>query len=109
MRIILATATLALLATPALAQFPPPGIYACVNVNGGQVGSLSLLVAGDYQFDDVMGKSSSGQVSSAGASVEALNGPLGDKHWSGEFSTTAGKTTFVFKTDDGQVTCKSGK
>ena len=49
MRIALAALPLLLLATPALAQFPPPGIYACVNVNGGQVGKLSLLVAGDYQ------------------------------------------------------------
>ena len=104
MRIALFALPLLLLATPALAQFPPPGIYACVNVNGGQVGKLSLLVAGDYQFDDASGKSSTGQISSASTSVEALSGPLADQHWKGSFSQ-AGKTTFVFDTDAGKVTC----
>ncbi len=97
------------LATPALAQFPPPGIYACVNVNGGQVGSLSLVVGGDYQFDDVTGKSGTGQISSASTSVEALTGPLADQHWKGGFTSAAGKTTFVFDTDAGKVTCTSGR
>ena len=105
MRIALAALPLLLIATPALAQFPPPGIYACVNVNGGQVGSLSLLVAGDYQFDDASGKSSTGQIASASTSVEALTGPLADQRWKGGFTTTAGKTTFVFDTDAGKVTC----
>jgi hypothetical protein len=54
-----------LLATPALAQFPPPGIYQCADANGGAVGTLSLVVAGDYQFDDAAGKSMTGQVASA--------------------------------------------
>lgn len=107
MRIVLALPLL-LLATPALAQFPPPGIYACVNVNGGQVGSLSLLVAGDYQFDDAGGKSFTGQIASASTSVEALTGSLADQHWKGSFSTEAGKTTFVFTTDVGKVTCGAG-
>jgi hypothetical protein len=105
MRITL-TAAFALLASPALAQFPPPGIYACVNVNGGQVGTLSLLVAGDYQFDDASGKSATGQIASAATSVEALTGPLAEQHWTGDFGTEAGKTTFVFSTDVGKVTCK---
>ena len=107
MRTALAAA-FALLASPALAQFPPPGIYACTNVNGGQVGSLSLLVAGDYQFDDVSGKSSTGQIASASTSVEALTGPLADQHWKGDFGTEAGKTIFVFTTDVGKVTCGAG-
>ena len=108
MRFLLALPLL-VLATPALAQFPPPGIYACVNVNGGQVGSLSLLVAGDYQFDDASGKSFTGQIASASTSVEALTGPLADQHWKGDFTTAAGKTTFVFTTDSGKVTCASGR
>ena len=105
MRIALAVLPLLLLATPALAQFPPPGIYACVNANGGQVGSLSLLVAGDYQFDDAGGKSFTGQIASASTSVEALTGPLADQHWKGSFTTAAGKTTFVFDSDSGKITC----
>lgn len=98
--------TLVLLATPALAQFPPPGIYKCADANGAAVGALSLLVAGDYQFNDAAGKSSTGQVASASTSVEALTGPLGDQHWRGDFSTDMGKTVFVFDTDAGKVTCK---
>jgi hypothetical protein len=105
MRSLLALA-LILLATPALAQFPPPGVYACVNVNGEAVGRLTLLVAGDYGFDDVTGKSATGQVASAGTGVEALTGVLKDQHWHGEFATEAGVTTFVFETDVGKVTCK---
>jgi hypothetical protein len=98
--------TLMAFATPALAQFPPPGIYKCADAKGGAVGTLSLLVAGDYQFDDAAGKSSTGQVASAATSVEALNGPLGDQHWHGDFGTDMGKTVFVFDTDSGKVTCK---
>lgn len=97
---------LMLAATPALAQFPPPGIYACADAGGTTLGSLSLLVAGDYQWQAADGTSAAGQVASASTSVTALSGPLADQHWSGGFSTEAGKTTFVFKTDAGQVTCK---
>jgi hypothetical protein len=95
-----------LIATPALAQFPPPGVYTCANADGGTIGTLSLLVAGDYQFDDAAGKSSTGQVASAASSVEALTGPLGDQHWRGYFSTDMGKTVFAFSTDSGKVTCR---
>lgn len=98
--------TLLLATTPALAQFPPPGIYACVDATGASVGSLSLLVAGDYTFMDAAGKSSNGQVASAATSVEALTGPLANQHWRGEFASEAGVTTFVFDTDIGKVTCK---
>ena len=97
---------LLLVASPALAQFPPPGIYKCADANGGAVGTLSLLVAGDYQFDDAAGKSSTGQVASASTSVEALTGPLKGQHWRGDFSTDMGKTVFVFDTDAGKVTCR---
>lgn len=94
-----------LLPSPALAQFPPPGIYDCASAEGGAVGVLSLLVAGDYQWD-ANGSSATGQMASAGDSVEALTGPLVDQHWRGGFSTDdTGGTTFQFDTDVGAVTC----
>ena len=96
-------------ATPALAQFPPPGIYACVDADGKALGTISLLVAGDYQWQTPDGKSATGQVASASTSVQALTGPLADQHWKGAFQTTMGKTTFSFTTDAGQVTCGSPK
>jgi hypothetical protein len=105
MRITLA-AVLILVASPALAQFPPPGIYACADASGAKLGTLSLLVAGDYQWDTPDGKSASGQVTSAATSLTAQSGPLADQHWAGSFATAAGKTTFTFKTDAGQATCK---
>jgi hypothetical protein len=104
MRITLAAA-FALLASPALAQFPPPGIYQCVDAGGAKLGVLSLLAAGDYQWDTPDGKSATGQVSSASTSVTALSGPLADQHWSGQF-TAGDKTTFAFKTDAGAVSCQ---
>ncbi len=94
-----------LLPTPALAQFPPLGFYDCAAEDGTPLGTLSLLVAGDYQWD-AGGQSFTGQISSAGTNVEALSGPLGDKHWRGLFGDTADGTVFVFDTDDGKVTCK---
>lgn len=69
------------------------------------LGTISLLVAGDYQWD-ANGTPSTGQVASAGTSVEALTGPLGDQHWRGDFSDGADGTVFVFETDIGPVTCK---
>jgi hypothetical protein len=105
MRIALASC-LIVVASPALAQFPPPGIYACADATGTALGSLSLLVAGDYQWQTPEGTSASGQVASASNSVTALSGPLAGQHWRGEFSTEAGKTTFVFQTDGGQVVCR---
>ena len=95
----------ALIATPALAQFPPPGIYTCTDAKGGKLGVLSLLAAGDYQWDTPDGASATGQVSSAATSVTALSGPLADQHWTGQFST-GGKTAFAFKTDGGAVSCQ---
>jgi len=104
MRVSLALA-LMLTAFPALAQFPPPGIYGCVGPDGAKLGTISLLVAGDYQWD-ANGVSVTGQVASAGDSVEALTGPLGDQHWRGGFSDASGETVFVFETDIGTVTCR---
>ena len=105
MRLALALA-FALIAAPALAQFPPPGIYACSDANGGKLGTLSLLTAGDYQWDTPDGKSATGQVASASTSVTAQTGPLADEHWTGDFVTNAGVTTFAFKTDAGAVSCR---
>ena len=45
MRTIVTFFALLLIATPALAQFPPPGIYSCANDKGVALGVLSLLVA----------------------------------------------------------------
>ena len=94
-----------LLPSPALAQFPPPRVYDCVDANGTRLGALSLLVAGDYQWE-ANGAKATGQIASAGTSVEALSGPLADAHWRGEFtSSDTGETVFVFGTDTGQVSC----
>ena len=106
MRIALSALALIAFTVPALAQFPPPGIYSCTAENGEKLGSLGLLVAGDYQWQTPDGKSTTGQMASASTSVEALTGPLADQHWKGAFETDAGKTTFVFQTDAGKVTCK---
>ena len=106
MRILLPALTLVALTSPALAQFPPPGVYTCDDAKGAELGTISLLVAGDYQWQTLDGGAVSGQMTSASTSVEALNGPLADQHWKGDFSTDAGKTTFVFNTDSGKVTCQ---
>ena len=106
MRFALTAFALVVFTAPALAQFPPPGVYTCAAADGSKLGSLSLLVAGDYEWLAESGMSVSGQVASAGTSVEALSGMLGDQHWKGSFSSDGGKTTFVFSTDAGQVTCQ---
>ncbi|MBN9305407.1 MAG: hypothetical protein BGO82_02845 [Devosia sp. 67-54] len=106
MRIALAAFAFIALTAPALAQFPPPGIYSCAGDDGDKLGTLSLLVAGDYQWQAADGMASSGQIASASNSVEALSGPLGDAHWQGSFSTEAGRTTFSFSTDSGKVSCQ---
>jgi len=106
MRITLSVLTLVVFTAPALAQFPPPGIYVCTSENGDKLGSLSLLVAGDYQWQTPDGKSVTGQVASASTSVEALTGPRAVQLWKGACETDAGKTAFVFSTDAGKLTCK---
>ena len=104
---LLAATVLALLATPALAQFPPPGVYACVAETGDNLGELSLFVAGDYSFKNVDGNSGAGQIASAGTDVNPLSGPLKDLGLTGTFSTDAtGKTVFKLESADGlEVTC----
>jgi len=104
MRIPLVIAMM-LLATPAFAQFPPPGIYACMDATG-PVGTLSLLVAGDYDFQSDTQPSGNGQVASAGNSVNALSGPLADLHLKGSFSLDQrGEAVFTFETDAGRWQC----
>ena len=105
MRLIPIAALILMATTPVLAQFPPPGIYSCSSEAGEKLGVLSLLVAGDYRWD-ANGTSVTGQVASAGSSVEALTGPLAGQHWRGTFSAELGETVFVFETDDGKVMCR---
>lgn len=104
----LAALPLILLATPALAQFPPPGIYACTSAGGAPFGELTLFVAGDYSFTPTGGAAESGQLASAGTSVDALSGPLKVLGLKGAFGTDdAGMTTFRFTGSGGlEVTCR---
>ena len=123
MRLLLAAfITLALFAwaTDAFAQFPPPGIYRCTLANGAPLGTLSLLVQGDYQFSVAADASyaekvgdpgnGKGQLASAGKSVTAQSGPLADiYHWKGSFSTDAQRhTVFSFTGSNGAAVCKLG-
>ena len=98
---------LILLATPALAQFPPPGIYACTS-GDAPFGELTLLVAGDYSFKGADGASGSGQVAPAGTDVDVLSGPLVAFHLKGAFGTDdTGVTTFRFTGDGGlELICR---
>ncbi len=83
-----AIAVLLLAATPAFAQFPPPGIYRCTTADGAPVGTLSLFAAGDYQFSVARDASfaekagdpgnGKGQLASASTSVTALLRAAGD-------------------------------
>ena len=108
MRPLTLAAALAFLATPALAQFPPLGVYKCVSETGANLGELTLFVAGDYSFKNVDGNSGSGQVASAGTDVNPLSGPLKDMQLEGVFGTDdTGQTTFRFTGADGlEVTCE---
>ena len=96
---------LLVLATPALAQFPPPGVYDCKSPDGTRLGTLSLLVGGDYQWDTA-GATSGGQVASSGSTVDALTGVLADQHWQGSFLTQMDRTMFSFETDAGPIVCE---
>ena len=104
--IAIAIAAITLASVPAFAQFPPPGIYQCVDMAGKAFGTLNLQVAGDYEFsssDSIGGK---GQVASAGNSVSAVSGPLADIALSGSFTTDEqGDTSFIFTTSLGSVLC----
>ena len=107
MRPLLAVLVLLPLTTPALAQFPPPGVYSCTDAGGAPFGELTLFVAGDYAFTGADGRSATGQLASAGTDVNPLSGPLKDLGLAGGFGTDeAGRTTFNFIDRGGQaVTC----
>lgn len=106
MRIFLA-ATLALIVSPALAQFPPPGIYQCSDREGTLVGTLNLFVAGDYAWTGANGIDGEGQVTSAGTDVKAISGPLADIHLEGAYRTDdQGATQFIFTSDLGRFGCE---
>jgi|GEM_PF-1171482 hypothetical protein len=94
------------LTLPALAQFPPPGIYDCSKSDGTAFGTLTLFVAGDYDFvtDDM--PRGQGQVASSGPQVQALSGPLADIELRGSFVTDdRGDTEFDFTTSKGAIHC----
>ncbi|KQX34875.1 hypothetical protein ASD04_15955 [Devosia sp. Root436] len=97
---------LALTTAPALAQFPPPGIYQCVDMKGAAFGTLTLLVAGDYDFASSATIGGRGQMASSGNSVNALTGPLADIDLTGSFTTDErGEASFMFTTTLGSVLC----
>lgn len=103
--IAITLAALALTTTPAFAQFPPPGIYQCVDMNGALFGTLTLLVAGDYDFASTT-VGGTGQVASSGNSVNALTGPLADIELNGSLTIDdRGEATFIFSTSRGRVLC----
>ena len=116
---LLAAAILAVTTSAALAQFPPPGIYRCQTTAGAPLGTLSLFVAGDYQFSVAADASyaekpgdpgnGKGQVASAGTTVTAQSGPLATVYgWKGSFTSDAHKqhTAFAFTgTDGSKVVC----
>ncbi len=107
MRVLPLATAIALLATPVLAQFPPPGVYACVDGAGAALGELTLLVAGDYSFKGTNGSSGNGQVASAANDVNPLSGPLKDMQLKGVFGTDdTGRTVFKFTGPaDQAITC----
>ena len=93
------------LTSPAFAQFPPPGVYLCVDMQGAAFGTLSLAPAGDYDFRSSIAIGGTGQMASSGNSVNAISGPLADIGLTGSFSTEGGRTSFMFSTNMGSVLC----
>jgi hypothetical protein len=93
--------------TPASAQFPPPGVYNCVDTLGGTIGTLALLPAGDYEFTLPNDAAWQGQMSSSGTTVRALSGGLATEYrFEGSFETDAqGVTRFAFSSRLGPITC----
>lgn len=104
--IAITIAAIAFTTVPAMAQFPPPGIYQCVDMSGGAFGILALSPAGDYDFSSSATIGGTGQVASSGDSVNAVSGPLADIDLKGSFTTdSSGKTSFMFTTTLGSVLC----
>jgi hypothetical protein len=83
--IAIIAAILVLTTTSAFAQFPPPGVYQCINLDGEDFGVLTLLVGGDYQFSSDVIAEGTGQIASSGNSVRAVSGPLADIELAGSF------------------------
>ena len=97
---------LGLTTAPAFAQFPPPGVYQCVDMGGRAFGILTLLVAGDYDFQSDAVVGGKGQVASSGNSVTAVSGPLADIDLKGSFTTDEqGEASYMFTTTLGSVLC----
>lgn len=91
---------------PALAQFPPPGVYSCTTSQGAPFGTIDLFAAGDYQLLRDTGGAGTGQIASAGTSLRALSGPLADIHVKGVFATDdSGSTRFTLDSDVGPIDC----
>ena len=94
------------LTSPALAQFPPPGIYVCIDEHGAAFGTLSLFVAGDYDIASEVIPRGQGQVTSSGTQVTAQSGPLAEIALHGFFVTDSyGETEFTFETSLGGIRC----
>jgi hypothetical protein len=91
---------------PALAQFPPPGVYFCTTSQGEPFGTIDLFAAGDYQLLREAGAAGTGQIASAGTSIRALSGPLAEIRVKGVFATDdAGATRFTLDSDVGPIDC----
>jgi len=105
-RFFITAAAIVLTTLPAFAQFPPPGVYQCVDMKGAAFGTLTLFVAGDYAFASSATIGGSGQVASSGNSVNALSGPLADIDLKGSFTMDdRGEASFMFTTTLGSVLC----
>ena len=105
-RLVTTLLSLLMLTLPAFAQFPPPGIYKCLDSDGAAFGTLSLFVAGDYDFASDRIPRGQGQIASSGPSVNALSGPLADIGLTGSFVTDEfGDTVFDFETSMGAIRC----
>jgi hypothetical protein len=89
-----------------MAQFPPPGVYQCIDLDGQAFGTLTLLVGGDYEFASSTTIGGVGQVASSGNNVNAISGPLADIELSGSFTPDPqGNAFFMFGTTLGGVMC----
>jgi len=98
--------TFALATAPAFAQFPPPGIYQCIDLDGEAFGILTLLVGSDYEFQSDTTVGGSGQIASSGNSVTAVSGPLADIELKGGFTPDPqGNAFFMLGTTLGGVMC----
>lgn len=104
--ILVLAAALMALPLPALAQFPPPGVYFCSTSQGAVFATLDLFAAGDYQLLRDNGATGTGQIASAGSSLRALSGPLAELRVKGVFSTDGeGQTRFLLDSAIGPIDC----